>query len=117
MIYALISIAIASGGQAILKGSLNNLELKSLSFDFTFVTKVLTDWHILLGLGCYGFSAVLWLYALSNCNLSRIYPLTGLSFILVILISRFILGEAITTSQSVGIALIIIGLFVGGINY
>lgn len=115
MIYAIVSIAVAAIGQAILKGTLNSLELKDVGFGMQFVTTVLWDWHILLGLGCYGFSALLWLYALSKCSLSGIYPFTALSFIFVILLSHYILGESINFNQSIGIGFIILGLFISSI--
>ncbi|PKM90765.1 MAG: hypothetical protein CVU87_01410 [Firmicutes bacterium HGW-Firmicutes-12] len=116
MIYAVISIAIASIGQAILKSSLNGLELKEASLNIKFVTTIFADGQILIGLGCYGVSAVLWLYALSKCSLSRLYPFTALSFVLVILLSRYILGENISSNQSLGIGLVILGLFVGSVR-
>jgi drug/metabolite transporter (DMT)-like permease len=115
MIYAVISIAIASIGQAILKNSLNGLELKESSLNIEFVITVFSQWQILLGLCCYSFSAILWIYALSKCNLSKIYPFTALSFILVILLSRFTLGETISSNQSLGMGFIILGLFVGSV--
>lgn len=115
MIYAFISITIASIGQAILKSSLNSLYLKDAKLNFEFAMTVLSDWQIILGLSCYSVSALLWLYALSKCSLSRIYPFTALSFILVLILSRFALGETINSNQSLGMGFVIMGLFIGSV--
>jgi len=115
MIYAIISIAVASFGQFILKSSLNNLDVEDVGLNLKFVSTVLSDWQILFGLGCYCFSAVLWIYALSKYSLSRVYPLTSLSFVFVIILARTILGEAINLNQSIGLMLIIMGIFVGSV--
>lgn len=115
MIYAVISIAIASIGQAILKNSLNQLNLENIGFSLKFIATVLSNWQILFGLGCYGISAFFWIYALSKCSLSRVYPLTSLSFVFVIVLARTILGESINLNQSIGLMFIILGIFVGSV--
>lgn len=113
MIYAVISVAIASLGQTLLKSGLNQLELSHLGLNGVFLARVLGDWRVILGLAGYGISAVLWIYALSKFNLSRVYPLTSLSFLFVIFLSRFALGETLSINQTVGIILVLVGLGVG----
>lgn len=110
MLYALISIGVASLGQAVLKAALNSLSLTDSRLNLEFIFKIFTNFKVLIGLSLYFFSAVLWLYALSRHNLSRIYPLTSLSFIFVILLSRYVLGESVTLNQAVGFGVIILGI-------
>lgn len=110
MLYALISIGVASLGQAILKAALNTLSFADSKLSFDFVVKVFSNYRVLIGLVFYFFSAVLWLYALSKHNLSRIYPLTSLSFIFVVLLSRFFLGESVSLNQAIGFGVIILGI-------
>lgn len=110
MLYAVISIGVASLGQAILKGAVNGLSFTGHQLNLDFIIRTFTSIKVLLGLALYAISAVLWLYALSRYNLSRIYPLTSLSFIFVILLSRYFLGESMTINQAIGSVLIILGI-------
>lgn len=110
MFYALISILFASIGQIALKYSLKSLALTNVSFNFKFITDVFLNWKIIASLSLYGFSAVLWVFSLSNFNLSYLYPLTGLTFILITLFSYLILKEPILSTQIIGIFLILAGI-------
>ncbi|WP_375428218.1 EamA family transporter [uncultured Sphingomonas sp.] len=54
-------------------------------------------------------ASLAWMAALTRFELSRIYPFTSLSFVLVLLIGAFVLGERLDWSKIVGVALIVIG--------
>lgn len=58
-------------------------------------------------------AAVAWIVALSQLELSRVYPFVSASFVLVLLFSALIFHEPLTTLKLVGAALIIAGLIVG----
>jgi uncharacterized membrane protein len=56
-----------------------------------------------------------WMAALTRFELSRIYPLTSLNFVFVLLVSALFLGESLDWSKILGICLIVIGtVFVSG---
>ncbi len=67
--------------------------------------------RVLIGLGCYGLSTVLWIAALSKGSLTAVYPFTALTFALVYLFGIFYLGETLSTGGMIGIALVLGGLF------
>lgn len=53
-----------------------------------------------------------WMVAVTRFDLSRIYPLTSLSFVLVLLLSAAFLGERLDWPKIIGVALIVIGTIV-----
>ena len=65
-----------------------------------------------LGIGfvLYGVGSVLWVVALSKLPLSRVYPFTVLTFVLVYVASIAILGERITGPVIAGALLVLAGL-------
>lgn len=75
----------------------------------------LTDYanlRILVGLGCYALGAVFWLLALARLPLSKVYPFTILTFVLVYIASVYVLGERISGALAVGVGLVFSGLIV-----
>lgn len=69
------------------------------------------SWKMILGILCYGCSFILWLYIVSQMNLSWAMPLSvGLVNLLVLLGSSFVLKENITVMQWLGVMVIVIGL-------
>ncbi len=71
------------------------------------------NWKLLVGFLSYVISFLLYTVVISKFNLSYIYPiLTAIMFVLVMLSSAFIVKEGISTSQIVGVIIIIIGVIV-----
>ncbi len=60
----------------------------------------------------YGTTTLGWIYTLQHGSLARIYPWMALAFILVPLMSVFILGERLTFSYWIGVTLIIAGVVI-----
>ena len=58
-------------------------------------------------------AALSWFAALSKLELSRAYPLTAASFVLVLALSAIFFDEALTTFKIAGALLIVLGLIVG----
>lgn len=67
--------------------------------------------YIVLGMLVYGIGMVAWIYALSKEQMVSVYSFTALTFVLVYLSGVFLLGEQITFTKSIGIALVICGLY------
>jgi len=55
---------------------------------------------------------MLWLLALARLPLSRVYPFTILTFVLVYVASVWLLGEQLTSSLVIGASLVLGGLLV-----
>lgn len=63
-------------------------------------------------LALYGVSTILWIVALSKLPLSKVYPFTALTFVIVYIGSATILNEQLTVSVVLGAALVLAGLIV-----
>ena len=64
------------------------------------------------GLALYGVGSLLWIIALARLPLSKVYPFTILTFVLVYAASATILGEPMTPRVLAGAGLVIAGLLV-----
>jgi len=111
----LLSIGIAVGGQVLLKlglnkiGSVNVISLSGLGHLFLGIIK---SPMVITGLFCYVISAAIWLVVLSAVELSFAYPFIGLTYVLILFISRFVLKEDVNPIRWVGAAIITIGVVV-----
>lgn len=64
------------------------------------------------GIGLYALGAVTWLVVLSRIDLAVAYPLGALNFVLVTLLARFVLGEAVDALRWAGVGCIFLGVLV-----
>jgi drug/metabolite transporter (DMT)-like permease len=71
-----------------------------------------SPWVLSSGLAA-GLAAACWVVALSHLELSRAYPFISASFVLVLVLSAIIFGEALTVAKIAGALLIIAGLILG----
>lgn len=107
-ILILISVLLATFGQILLK--------KGVIFNADILT-ILRNYLIWTGLSCYFLSALLWIKALSRMELSRVYPFTFLTYVLVMSGSYFLFGEKINPiNLLIGSILIISGIIILNLN-
>ncbi|MBU3641074.1 EamA family transporter [Polynucleobacter sp. Fuers-14] len=66
---------------------------------------------IVLGLICYGFSVISWIYALTRVEVSVAYPMLSIGYIVVALLASFFFGEHITYQKIGAMSVIIVGVF------
>ncbi len=72
------------------------------------------QWQILLGLGCYAVSVVVWILALTRVPVSTAYPMLSLGYVVTAFAAWWLFGEALTPQKLVGIAVIIVGVVIVG---
>ena len=77
---------------------------------------IITNYYLWIGGIIYGTSALLFIVALRGGDLSVLYPVVALSFIWVILLSRFFLHESIPGLKIGGIVFILGGIWLIGIG-
>lgn len=65
---------------------------------------------LLSALVLYGLGTALWIAVLARVDLSRAYPFAALSFVLVPLLSHFLLGERIGPAYLAGVAFLAVGV-------
>lgn len=111
----LFSISIAVAGQILLKigvnriGIVNFSDLEALKQLFFGVIK---SPLVISGLFLYVISAAIWLVVLSAVDLSFAYPFIGLTYVMILILSRFILKEDVNLIRWAGALIITIGVIV-----
>ncbi len=73
--------------------------------------RLATEIHIIGGLGCYVFSVVVWILALSRVPVSIAYPMLSIGYVVNALIAALWLGESMSLTRVAGIVIIILGVF------
>jgi uncharacterized membrane protein len=107
----IVAVIFAAVGQVSFKLGMNQAgHLAAL--DYSTVSNVLLNPFVLLGFVMYGLSTIFWLMALSEKNLSFVYPFISLTYILVLVLSSLVLRENIGISKIIGTIIIITGLII-----
>ncbi len=101
-------------GEVLLKLGMNAVSARvgAFSLDLRVLWATFTDWRVLLGFALVFGGALFWLGVISRVNLSFAYPLLALNYVLILIPSRFILGETITPSKLLGAVIVVIGVIV-----
>ena len=100
-------------GQTLFKKSANTFELppkKSVRVFLVFFRRVFETFWIWLGLGVMGLGLLVWFFALSRADLSLVYPIGSMQYVLVLISARVFLKEKINSLKIVGTLFIILGI-------
>ena len=111
----LLSIGIAVGGQILLKLGMNKIgpiNINSASSLGHFFIGIFKSPTVLVGLFLYAISAAIWLVVISVVDLSFAYPFIGLTYVLILIVSKFLLKEQVNPIRWIGAAIITIGVVV-----
>ena len=107
----LISISAGVAGQLSLKLGVGRADVTTAAPGFQkLLAMIVQSPLILLGLALYGIGAFAWIAVLSRLDLSYAYPFLALNFVLIALVSYFVLGETIPGMRWVGIMIICVGI-------
>lgn len=104
------SIIMGAVGQILLKIGANRLG--NLSFNMEGLFEVFKSYYIWFGLVLFGTSFLLWIKILTKNDLSYVYPMVSISYILIILASKFLFNEPFTANKIIGTLAIIAGVFI-----
>ena len=92
-------------------GSIGQIEFKrgadNLQFD---IKLLLTNHHLLIGLGIYFISTIVYIYALNKEQLSILYPIIATSYVWTLLFSKIFLKETVGLTSWLGIFFILLGV-------
>ncbi|MDD1728689.1 MAG: EamA family transporter [Methanospirillum sp.] len=109
LLIILIAIVFSALGQVALKngmlhfGAVNDLSIQG-------IISMFLNPYVLGGLCLYGISTIFWLVALSQKDLSYVYPFVALTICLVLVFSKYFFNEQIGPYRFAGIIVIICGL-------
>ncbi|GAI02453.1 unnamed protein product [marine sediment metagenome] len=108
-----VSVSLAVVGQLLLKIGMLRMGRFSLNIS-TIVpqyTRILLNPFIIAGIISFALSMLVWLYVLSRLELSVAYPFVALNYVLILFASHFLLKETITPVRIIGVAVIVIGVY------
>jgi drug/metabolite transporter (DMT)-like permease len=108
----LLSVGLAAVAQLTLKSGMNQITEANgtVSLSGGSLRAILSNVTVWGGLFLFGLSAVVWLFVLSRASLSFAYPFASLTYLLIVLVDRFVLDEAIPPARWAGVAFIMIGI-------
>ena len=112
----LVLICIFAGaiGQICFKQGMENIDKINGVEDllkFKTLFEIITNKYVILGLFLYGSSFILWLAALSTLDVSYMYPLLSLAYVITAILAFVFLKENITLLRWLGIAFVVLGCF------
>ncbi|MFH1189932.1 MAG: EamA family transporter [Candidatus Omnitrophota bacterium] len=117
MIKVLLFIIVAeiwtAVGQVLLKKSTNSLETHSLRTyeGFTrFIKNVLSKPTIWAGLASMGAGMVVWLMALAQGDLSLVFSIGSIQYVMILFLAHYLLGEKIDRMKLAGTLLVVLGI-------
>lgn len=113
-LYILATVGLTVYGQLILKWRLP--ALGPLPADvgprLRHLLGVLLDPWVFSGFAAAFLASLAWMVVLTRFELSHAYPFMSLNFVVVLLLSGWLLAEPITAAKTVGVALIMLGTLV-----
>jgi len=113
-LYILATIGLTVYGQLILKwriSQLGSLPLE-LADKIKFLLGLLLDPAILSGFAAAFLASLAWMAAMTKFELSHAYPFMSLNFVVVLVLSGWLLSEPMNIQKTVGVALIVLGTVV-----
>jgi multidrug transporter EmrE-like cation transporter len=109
---ALLSIALAATGQVLLKLGVQRAFTPDVTTYQAMFLAALREPRIACGVAAFAASMVVWLAAISGQQLSRVYPMAAIGYVLVTIASVRLFHDTVTPGKIAGIALIVIGIVV-----
>lgn len=109
-----VSVVLSAVAQLTLKAGMNAVRASHgiASADLATLRAVATAPLVWVGLGLFGLSALVWLGVLSRTSLSFAYPFAALTYVIIVLVDRFVLAEAVPAARWAGVAFIVLGILV-----
>ena len=113
---AFVSILLVACTQLLFKQAIRTRRSNPGGGWFSTVTSLLFHPLVILGLASNVLGAICWLLALSRLDLSFLFPLLSLNYLLVPLGAAVCFGEKISPRRKMAIALICVGVLVSALG-
>ena len=109
----LVALALGTAGNTFLKMGLNaHGQIGSIASLFGALMQV----KIIIGLGFFVISSMLYLVVMSKMPLGVLYPMVALNYVFVTISARYFLDEPVTPLRVVALAVIIVGVILVGLS-
>lgn len=113
-LYIFATIGLTVYGQLILKWRISQFGTlpAELSQKIKFLLSLLLDPAIFSGFAAAFLASLAWMAAMTKFELSHAYPFMSLNFVVVLLLSGWILSEPMNAAKFLGVTLIVLGTLV-----
>ena len=108
VLMVLVNCILLVSGQLLWKVGLRDLSFGS----FKDIIAIGMNKYIIGGVVIYAIATVYWLYVLKKFDLTKVYPLQSMSYIIVLITGFLILKEPISRNSIIGTGVICIGIFI-----
>ena len=100
-------------GQTLFKKSTNTIKahsLKDVGTIVRFLMDILVKPYIWVGFLCISGGLVMWLIALAQGDLSLVYPISSMQYILILISAHVFLQERVDVMKLIGTFLVVVGI-------
>ena len=106
------SVSLNVGAQILIKKAMQGLGKLNLCFEhlWQLCLSVGTNAYLLLAMGAYALSLVLWMVTLSRVNLSLAYPFQSLGYVLTAVAGFYFFHEPLSPLKLFAIGIIMVGV-------
>lgn len=104
------SVALAAVGQLLMKSGMKMVGVFSLSLLPQKFFSIIFNPYVFSGLCCFMISSVIWLVVLSRMQLSLVYPLVSLGYIVVVFAAWLLFKEPVSFVRWLGVLIICFGV-------
>jgi len=105
------SVALAVVGQMLMKQGMRQFGTFAVTTLFSQIIPMFMNPFVFFGFVAFGFSSIFWLVVLSRMELSFVYPLVSIAYILVAILSIIFFKEDVSLVRWAGILVICLGVF------
>ena len=115
-----VSVVFAIAGQLTLKIAMQRfgrIGRGEVSTPRHTIVRGLKEPRLWAGMTLFGISAVFWIVVLSRIPLSVAYPFVGVSYVLIVAMSRFLLHEDVPPLRWVGVIVVATGIAIVGLSF
>lgn len=106
----LVAILVNTTGETLLKHGMNGIG--ELHFDIPALIRTFSAPPVFIGFTFVFAAAILWLKVISRADLSWAYPMLAMSNVIILIGSRFFLGEHISWQRVTGTLVILSGVLI-----
>lgn len=113
IILVLLSEIFTAVGQVLFKKSANSLgshNLREARGQIRFLSEVVSKPYIWMGLGAMIAGLIVWLFALAQGDLSLVFPIGSIQYILILFMAHIFLNEKIDAGKALGTFLVMMGI-------
>src|SRR5262245_2652301 len=109
-LFLLVGISIGVGGQLLLKRGMQ----RRVGFQLSDLLTLTGDWWVIGGFACYAISALMYFKVLATLDLSLAYPTVSIGYVLALVLSRLLFGEAVSATRWLAVVIICAGVALVG---